>query len=453
MSCLDAAQRYELPIPEFLRDYRIRMRARPAYAETYPLNYGGRAPCRRSEPCRGPLDGIRVLDLTTMVSGPVATMMLADQGRGRDQDRVARGRHHAAIRRHPPGHVGLVPLLQPVQALALRRPQDRRGARHRAQARRDRRMCLSRTSVRARSSAWVSGEDVVRGLKPDIIFVSISGFGESGPYAHQRVYDPVIQALCGLCDIQTDNETGRPHMVRTIVPDKTTSVTAAQAITAALFARERTGKGQHIRLAMLDTMVAYLWPEASSPLTFLDNEPGSGAPAGRARPDLQDGGRLYHRRSDLGRRMGRDVPRIRPRGARSRTRASRPRPARGHNRTERRTIMNEEISKWPTAEILARLDREVVPAAPCAQARRGDRGCAGNPERKSSKCAKIRSSDRCGSPGRRPGSRKPRPRSAPTHPIWGPTTRRFWTSWGTARPRYRASPKQGVVRRRKRKSD
>ena len=43
MSCLDTAQRYELPIPEFLRDYRIRMRARPAYAETYPRNYGGRA--------------------------------------------------------------------------------------------------------------------------------------------------------------------------------------------------------------------------------------------------------------------------------------------------------------------------------------------------------------------------------------------------------------------------
>ena len=116
------------------------------------------------------------------------------------------------------------------------------------------------------------GEDVVRELKPDIVFVSISGFGETGPYAHQRVYDPIIQALCGLCDIQTDHETGRPHMVRTIVPDKTTSLAAAQAIAAALFARERTGKGQHIRLAMLDTMVAYLWPEASSPLTFLDDE-------------------------------------------------------------------------------------------------------------------------------------------------------------------------------------
>ena len=64
------------------------------------------------------------------------------------------------------------------------------------------------------------GEDVVRCLKEDIIFVSISGFGDDGPYAHQRVYDPVIQALSGLAAIQADGETGRPKMIRTIIPDK-----------------------------------------------------------------------------------------------------------------------------------------------------------------------------------------------------------------------------------------
>ena len=86
------------------------------------------------------------------------------------------------------------------------------------------------------------GESVVRALRDDIIYVSISGFGESGPYAHKRVYDPVIQALSGLAAIQADRDTGRPRMVRTIIPDKTTALTAAQAITAALFARERTGR-------------------------------------------------------------------------------------------------------------------------------------------------------------------------------------------------------------------
>ncbi len=116
------------------------------------------------------------------------------------------------------------------------------------------------------------GEGAVRGIRPDIVYVSISGFGETGPYAHKRVYDPVIQALSGLASIQKDGETGRPRMVRTIIPDKTTAVTAAQAITAALFSRERSGEGQHVKLAMLDTMVAYLWPEGMTGFTFVGEE-------------------------------------------------------------------------------------------------------------------------------------------------------------------------------------
>jgi crotonobetainyl-CoA:carnitine CoA-transferase CaiB-like acyl-CoA transferase len=96
--------------------------------------------------------------------------------------------------------------------------------------------------------------------------------GKTGPYAHKRVYDPVIQALSGLAAIQADRDTGRPRMVRTIIPDKTTALTAAQAITAALFARERTGRGQHVKIAMLDAMVAYLWPEGMTSLTFVGRE-------------------------------------------------------------------------------------------------------------------------------------------------------------------------------------
>src|SRR5262249_52287443 len=116
------------------------------------------------------------------------------------------------------------------------------------------------------------GEDAVRGIRGDIVYVSISGFGDSGPYAGQRAYDPVIQALSGLADIQTDRDTGRPRMVRTIIADNTTALTAAQAITAALVGRERSGQGQHVRVAMLDTMIAYLWPEAMPSLTFVGEE-------------------------------------------------------------------------------------------------------------------------------------------------------------------------------------
>ena len=128
------------------------------------------------------------------------------------------------------------------------------------------------------------GEDVIRARRPDIVYVSISGFGERGPYRHKRVYDPVIQALSGLADIQTDRETGRPMMIRTIIPDKVTALTAAQAITAALLHRERTGEGQHVRLAMLDAMVAFLWPEGLVNLTVADRELPE--PRSRLAPDL-----------------------------------------------------------------------------------------------------------------------------------------------------------------------
>ncbi len=310
----------------------------------------------------GPLDGVRVLDLTTMVSGPVATMMLADQGADVIKIEAPAGdimRQYGVVHRGMSASFlscnrskrSLCVDLKTAEGLAIVR---KLAATADVLVQNFRPGAIERMGL---------GEDVVRELKPDIIFVSISGFGESGPYAHQRVYDPVIQALCGLCDIQTDNETGRPHMVRTIVPDKTTSVTAAQAITAALFARERTGKGQHIRLAMLDTMVAYLWPEASSPLTFVENQQD---PAGQqAGPDLifrtADGYITAGAVSDaewagMCRAFGREELIEDPR---FKTAA-----ARGRNRTERRTIMNQEIAKWPTAEILARLDREIVPAAP-----------------------------------------------------------------------------------------
>lgn len=126
------------------------------------------------------------------------------------------------------------------------------------------------------------GESELRRLKPDLIYVSISGFGEKGPYVEKRVYDPVIQALSGLAAIQADYKTGRPQMMRLIIPDKVTALTAAQAITAALLARERTGAGQHVRLAMLDAVIAFLWPEGMARHTFTSSAPQP------ARPDSRD---------------------------------------------------------------------------------------------------------------------------------------------------------------------
>jgi crotonobetainyl-CoA:carnitine CoA-transferase CaiB-like acyl-CoA transferase len=115
--------------------------------------------------------------------------------------------------------------------------------------------------------------DVMSALNPRLLYVSVSGFGETGPYAHKRVYDPVIQALTGLPDVQADSATSRPKMVRTIIPDKVSALTTAQAITAGLLERERgSGEGQHIKVAMIDATISFLWPEALGGLTMVGGE-------------------------------------------------------------------------------------------------------------------------------------------------------------------------------------
>jgi crotonobetainyl-CoA:carnitine CoA-transferase CaiB-like acyl-CoA transferase len=117
------------------------------------------------------------------------------------------------------------------------------------------------------------GYDDLSELNPDLIYVSISGFGPDGPYSHRRVYDNVIQAASGLASVQTDPATNVPSLFRTLICDKVTSYTATQAITAALFARA-TGKtrGQHIVLAMLDAAVSFLWPDSAMDAALLDDD-------------------------------------------------------------------------------------------------------------------------------------------------------------------------------------
>jgi len=219
----------------------------------------------------GPLSGVRVLDLTSMISGPVATMMLADQGADVIKVEPLSG---DLVRGAGPNRSGITSMFvssnRSKRSLALDLKKD------------EGKKVL--VELIAEADVFVQnfrpgtidrmgfGEDFVRSIRADIVYVSISGFGDEGPFAHQRVYDPVIQSMSGLAAIQADGETGRPKMIRTIIPDKTTALTAAQAITAALFSRERTGEGQHLKLAMLDTMVSYLWPEGMAGLTLVGRE-------------------------------------------------------------------------------------------------------------------------------------------------------------------------------------
>src|SRR5436305_9945865 len=119
------------------------------------------------------------------------------------------------------------------------------------------------------------GEHHLREKHPRLIYVSISGFGESGPLAGRRVYDTVVQACSGMAVMQ-GTSTDAPHMVRTVIADKVTAQTVCQGITAALLERERSGEGQHIHISMLHAMIAWLWPDGMSHFTFMDGDEGSG---------------------------------------------------------------------------------------------------------------------------------------------------------------------------------
>lgn len=220
---------------------------------------------------RGPLTGFRIIDMSRVLSGPASTMLLSDQGADVIKVEPPRGdiTRHMGVGQNGMTS-GFLNINRGKRSIAINLKS--------AEGLQIIRELVKEADVFVQNfrpgaiDALGLGEKVVRSISPEIIYVSISGFGEDGPYSKKRVYDPVIQALSGITDIQADSETGRPQMIRTVVPDKTTALTAAQAITAGLLYRERTGKGQSIKLAMLDAMIAYLWPEGMINLTLVDKK-------------------------------------------------------------------------------------------------------------------------------------------------------------------------------------
>jgi crotonobetainyl-CoA:carnitine CoA-transferase CaiB-like acyl-CoA transferase len=218
----------------------------------------------------GPLSGYRIVDLTRMIAGPMATMILGDQGA--DVIKVeAPGAGDLTRAFSGPRHK-----MAPMFAIANRNKRSivinfndqRAGALiERLAAGADVLVHNFRPGVARKLGI---AEDTIRRARPDLIYVSISGFGETGPYAHKRSYDPVIQALSGLAWIQ--GVIDRPKMIRLIIADKITALTAAQAITAALLERARSGEGQHVRLAMLDAIISFLWAEGMAHYTFFGEQ-------------------------------------------------------------------------------------------------------------------------------------------------------------------------------------
>ncbi len=217
----------------------------------------------------GPLSGFRIVDLTNVISGPMATQILGDQGAdiikveapGGDLTRGGGNRQGglaAAFLNNNRNKRSVVLDLKTPEGAALLK---------RLAATADVFIQNFRPGVVERLGV---GEADIRAVKADIVYVSISGFGEKGPFAAKPTYDPIVQAISGLTTVQAGSDEARPRLVRTILPDKVTALTAAQAVTAALLHRAATGEGQHVRVSMLDSVVSFLWNSDMGSQTFVD---------------------------------------------------------------------------------------------------------------------------------------------------------------------------------------
>ena len=227
----------------------------------------------------GPLTGYRIVDLTSNVAGPLATMILADQGAdvikieapdGGDATRAGGSRRAGFTASFLNNNRNKRSVVLDLKTAGGREAVLRLAAGADVFVQNFRPGVADRLGV---------GEEPVRAVSPKIVYVSISGFGEKGPYAEKPAYDPVIQGFSGLATVQAGSDDARPRLLRTILPDKLTAITASQAITAALLARERTGEGQHVRLSMLEAVLAFLWASDMSSQTFVGDEPARQEPA------------------------------------------------------------------------------------------------------------------------------------------------------------------------------
>jgi len=209
----------------------------------------------------GPLKGVRVIDVSEVISGPLAAMILADQGA--DVIKVEPPRHGEESRQLATYRAGMAALYANCnhgkRSIGINL-KTQEGLELFYQLVRDADVFVQNWRPGAAERLKV-GEADLRAINPDIIYASMTGYGDDGPYSNRRGYDPIFQSLTGYVAAQLNPEMPLPDLVRNAVVDKATSYALAQGITAALFARERGHGGQHVRIAMLDAGLAFFWPD------------------------------------------------------------------------------------------------------------------------------------------------------------------------------------------------
>jgi crotonobetainyl-CoA:carnitine CoA-transferase CaiB-like acyl-CoA transferase len=228
-------------------------------------------PTRNTGPRRGPLHDIRIVDFTENMAGPFGTMILADQGAdvikvestsgdiirqtGSGSHEMAsyfanlnRSKRSISINLHKPESAQVLEALLDTADVVVHsfRPS-------------------------ATQRMGLEAKNVLR-HRPELIYVSIVGFGTTGPMAGRPVYDHVIQALSGMADLQRDSDDDVPHLIRHGLIDKSTGYVLAESVCAALIARYRSGVGTTLSISMLDVAISLLWPDAMMDRTALEPE-------------------------------------------------------------------------------------------------------------------------------------------------------------------------------------
>ena len=220
----------------------------------------------------GPMEGIKVLDLSIALTGPYAAALLADQGA-----------EVIKVERPGIGDIGrwVGVMVNGMSALYLVCNRGKRGLAVDITSDEGRDIVLK---LAADADVFLQnfrpgamdraglGYDDVRKINPDIVYCSLSGFGAVGPYRDRSAYDTVIQAYAGFASNQADPDDGVPVFLRQTAADKVTSLFATQAITAALFARASGKGGQHIELSMADAVTSFLWADSAGNEVLLESD-------------------------------------------------------------------------------------------------------------------------------------------------------------------------------------
>ena len=218
-----------------------------------------------------PLEGIKVLEFSTMITASFAAMMMAEQGAEVIKvEPVDLGDPMRYLGSSKGGISGLFANCNRGKR-SLRidiKSEAGREVIHKLAADTDVLLCNFRPGV---MDSLGLGAAALRELNPRLIYAAINGFGNAGPDSDKPAYDPVIQAQAGFAAVQGEGSDA-PQFVRNLVCDKITAYTACQAVTAALYQRERTGHGQLIELSMMDAGLYFLFPDGFMHRTLLDDD-------------------------------------------------------------------------------------------------------------------------------------------------------------------------------------